>query len=61
LDILKQQVKLARDRSFAGVSFFFYESLWNFGSESVAARQSALKSFFPTSLKRPQIDTYSEK
>jgi uncharacterized lipoprotein YddW (UPF0748 family) len=61
LDTIKKQVKMTRDRAFAGVSFFFYESLWNFGSESVSSRQAALRSFFPTSIKRPQVDRHSGK
>ncbi len=56
LDTLQKQVKMTRDRAFAGVSFFFYESLWNFGSESVSQRQAALRNFFPKRLKRPQVE-----
>jgi uncharacterized lipoprotein YddW (UPF0748 family) len=47
LSTLQKQVKMTRDRSFAGVSFFFYESLWNFGSESVSQRQTGFRSLFP--------------
>jgi uncharacterized lipoprotein YddW (UPF0748 family) len=61
LDTIKKQVKMTRDRAFAGVSFFFYESLWNFGSESVSSRQAVLRSFFPTSITRPQVDRHSKK
>jgi uncharacterized lipoprotein YddW (UPF0748 family) len=52
LNTIRQQVKMSRDRAFAGVSFFFYESLWNFGSESVRERQQAFRSLFPHPVKR---------
>ena len=38
-----QQVKIAREHKFAGISFFFYESLWNLAKESPTSRQAALK------------------
>jgi uncharacterized lipoprotein YddW (UPF0748 family) len=38
-----QQVKITRDHKFAGISFFFYESLWNLATESPATRQAAFK------------------
>ncbi len=41
------QVQAARDRNL-GVSFFFFESLWNSGAESVGDRQSQFKALFPT-------------
>ncbi|MBR8830816.1 MAG: hypothetical protein N5P05_001052 [Chroococcopsis gigantea SAG 12.99] len=37
------QVGKARDGGFGGVSFFFYESLWNFGTETPDYRQNAFK------------------
>jgi uncharacterized lipoprotein YddW (UPF0748 family) len=40
---ISQQVKIAREHKFAGISFFFYESLWNLTKESPAIRQAALK------------------
>ncbi len=36
---IADQVKRVRDRQFAGISFFFYESLWN-----LSAQRSALRS-----------------
>jgi uncharacterized lipoprotein YddW (UPF0748 family) len=52
---IRQQVQATRDRSLAGVSFFFYESLWNLALESPQARQALLKSLFTPKLKRPSI------
>ena len=50
-----QQVKIARDREFAGISFFFYESLWNLASESPQKRQAALKDLFHDRAQRPNV------
>lgn len=43
---IKQQVRTTRDRNYAGVAFFFYESLWNMALESPAARKEALLALF---------------
>jgi hypothetical protein len=40
-------VQEVRKRDFAGVSFFFYESLSNWASETPEQRNSALQEFFP--------------
>lgn len=42
LEQLQTQVKWAQSQGFAGLSFFFYESLWNFGPEATDTRQRAL-------------------
>jgi uncharacterized lipoprotein YddW (UPF0748 family) len=52
---ITQQVATVRKRKFAGVSFFFYETLWNIAPESVSKRQKALKKMFPQSVGRPNI------
>ncbi|MEO1341047.1 MAG: family 10 glycosylhydrolase, partial [Cyanobacteria bacterium J06635_13] len=52
---IAQQVKIAREREYAGVSFFFYESLWNLTSESPKIRQAALKKLFHHQAQRPQV------
>jgi len=43
---IRQQVDFTRERNFAGVSFFFYESLWNMATESPEARKNHLRSLF---------------
>ena len=43
---LKRQVQIARDRNFAGISFFFYESLWNLARESPESRKETLSGLF---------------
>ncbi|HEY9873465.1 MAG TPA: hypothetical protein V6D12_08500, partial [Candidatus Obscuribacterales bacterium] len=55
IEQIQTQVQAVRDRGFAGVSFFFYESLWNFGKEPVSERQSTFKKLFPTSAERPDV------
>lgn len=52
---IKQQVEAVRQRGFAGVSFFFYETLWNNAPESAQQRQSAFESLFPVLVKAPAI------
>lgn len=48
---IERQVKIARDRKFSGVAFFFYETLNN--------RDAAIESLFSRPATRPNIRTYS--
>ena len=50
---IQEQVQEVRKRDFAGVSFFFYESLSNWASETPEQRNSALQELFPTRMQRP--------
>ncbi|MGJ5675334.1 MAG: glycoside hydrolase family 10 protein [Nostochopsis sp.] len=52
---IAQQVQQVRDRNFAGVSFFFYESLWNMTKEPSQQRQTGLKNLFPTPTVYPNL------
>ncbi|MBE9224997.1 family 10 glycosylhydrolase [Phormidium sp. LEGE 05292] len=52
---VREQVEVARNWGFSGVSFFFYESLWNLTKEPPALRQSALQNIFPNKMPRPNI------
>ncbi|WGT68217.1 glycoside hydrolase family 10 protein [cyanobacterium endosymbiont of Epithemia clementina EcSB] len=49
-----KQVETIRQKQFSGISFFFYESLWNFGTESPKERQSGYQKLFPTKVSRPE-------
>ncbi|MBD2327180.1 family 10 glycosylhydrolase [Alkalinema sp. FACHB-956] len=40
---IQQQVKATRDRGYGGVSFFFYETLWNMTGESASQRKADFK------------------
>ncbi|MBD1828455.1 family 10 glycosylhydrolase [Microcoleus vaginatus GB1-A2] len=50
---IQEQVQEVRKRDFAGVSFFFYESLSNWAKETPEQRNYALQEFFPTKMQRP--------
>ena len=52
IDLIRRQVEKSRDRNYAGVSFFFYESLFIPEKESVAERMEVLKNLFSTSVNR---------
>ncbi|MEM7595173.1 MAG: glycoside hydrolase family 10 protein [Cyanobacteria bacterium P01_A01_bin.83] len=52
---IDRQVKIAREHQFAGISFFFYESLWNMATETPKARQAALKNLFHQQAERPDV------
>lgn len=51
LQQIQSQVQAARERGLGAV-FFYYESLWEFGPESVAQRQSGLQALFPNPIGR---------
>jgi uncharacterized lipoprotein YddW (UPF0748 family) len=47
MEIIEKQIAETRKRNFAGVSFFFYESLWNWSEESPQERHRKLQDLFP--------------
>ncbi|MEA5515182.1 glycoside hydrolase family 10 protein [Nodularia sp. UHCC 0506] len=57
IEQIKTQVEKVRDRKFAGVSFFFYETLWNLSQEQPLKRQTGLKNIFPTPTAYPNLLT----
>ncbi len=52
---IEEQVEAVRQRNFAGVSFFFYESLWKWGKESENIRNQSLEEIFQGKISRPHI------
>ena len=46
IELIEKQVQEARSRGFDGVSFFFYESLWQWGEASPTEREKALYNLF---------------
>ncbi|MGV0027449.1 glycoside hydrolase family 10 protein [Phormidesmis priestleyi] len=52
---IRDQVQLVRDQGFAGVSFFFYETMWNLSNESVSDRKAIFNTLFSPALPRPNI------
>ncbi|WP_404785957.1 glycoside hydrolase family 10 protein [Altericista sp. CCNU0014] len=55
MDWIQQQVEWVRDRKFAGVSFFFYETLWTSKTESLDRRSHTLQTLFEQSVQRPTL------
>ena len=52
---IQTQVQSVRDRKFAGVSFFFYETLWNLANEKPLQRQTSFGKLFPTPKPYPNL------
>ncbi len=57
LKMMEDQLNYTRQQKFAGLSFFFYESLWNIAQETPKERQSALQSWFPRSIPRTTLNS----
>ncbi|MGD1913732.1 MAG: glycoside hydrolase family 10 protein [Rivularia sp. (in: cyanobacteria)] len=55
IEQIKAQVKQVRDRNFAGVSFFFYETLWNMSKEASQPRQQGFEELFSTPAEYPNL------
>ncbi|MEO0351662.1 MAG: glycoside hydrolase family 10 protein [Cyanobacteria bacterium P01_A01_bin.15] len=55
IERIQAQVAAVRDRSYAGVSFFFYESLWWSDTETLDQRLQALRQLFPQKVVAPQV------
>ncbi len=53
---IQAQVEAVRSHGLAGVSFFYYETLWNIAKEKPKQRQLALQQLFPVAT-RPNIFT----
>jgi uncharacterized lipoprotein YddW (UPF0748 family) len=54
---IQEQVEAIRQEKLAGVSFFFYETLWNLKpvNEKVSDRQIGLQKLFPAGVDRPRV------
>ncbi|MBK1989599.1 glycoside hydrolase family 10 protein [Sphaerospermopsis aphanizomenoides BCCUSP55] len=52
---IKTQVQKVRERKFAGVSFFFYETLWNISQEKAPERQAGFQQIFPKPANYPNL------
>ncbi|MEM6519472.1 MAG: family 10 glycosylhydrolase [Cyanobacteria bacterium P01_D01_bin.71] len=53
VDLLTQQLESVRDRSYAGVSYFFYQSLWTPGRETSEERDQQFRTSFSQAVARP--------
>jgi uncharacterized lipoprotein YddW (UPF0748 family) len=52
---IQTQIEKVRERKFAGISFFFYETLWNMSQEKPQKRQLAWQKIFPTPTTYPNL------
>jgi uncharacterized lipoprotein YddW (UPF0748 family) len=52
---IQQQVEAVRGKGLAGVSFFFYETLWQLSDQPANYRQYKLGQIFPKPIDRPSI------
>ncbi|NJO40496.1 MAG: family 10 glycosylhydrolase [Cyanobacteria bacterium CRU_2_1] len=50
-----EQVQSVRREGFPGVSFFFYETLWNLSEESEGDRQAVFQTLFDSPASRPDL------
>jgi uncharacterized lipoprotein YddW (UPF0748 family) len=55
INTIEKQVDIVRQEGFAGVGFFFYESLWHWSDDPASARLTGLKNLFPVSVSRPEV------
>ncbi len=55
LSQIQKQVEAVRSRGFAGVSFFYYETLWKNAAEPSDQRQSAFRLLFPMPAKPTEL------
>jgi uncharacterized lipoprotein YddW (UPF0748 family) len=58
---IQEQVQTVRDRNFAGVSFFFYETMWNLSGEPADTRKTVFQQLFATPVQRPSVYSKSQK
>ncbi|MBE9011733.1 family 10 glycosylhydrolase [Pseudanabaenaceae cyanobacterium LEGE 13415] len=55
IDELQRQVKALRDQGYSGMSFFFYETLWNKSPEPTNIRKAGWQSLFKEKLPRASV------
>jgi uncharacterized lipoprotein YddW (UPF0748 family) len=55
IEELQRQVKAVRDQGYAGMSFFFYETLWNKSPEPIEARKAGWQSLFKEKVARSSV------
>ncbi|MGC9503627.1 glycoside hydrolase family 10 protein [Baaleninema sp.] len=55
LDLIRQKVRKARELGFSGLSFFFYESLWNWSEDPPEVREAGFAELFPEAVVAPDV------
>lgn len=56
LNLINKKITSTREKDFSGVSFFFYESLWNFGPETSQKRQDYFQEIFAQKVDRLTVN-----
>jgi uncharacterized lipoprotein YddW (UPF0748 family) len=52
---IQQQVQAIRQQGYPGISFFFYETMWNLSGEAKAGRKAGFQRLFSTPVDRPNL------
>ncbi|GAB4298951.1 MAG: glycoside hydrolase family 10 protein [Oscillatoriaceae cyanobacterium] len=55
MEQIQEQLETVRNKGYAGVSFFFYESMWNWAPTSPEERQAAFGGLFPETMAAPDL------
>ncbi|WP_017658531.1 glycoside hydrolase family 10 protein [Baaleninema simplex] len=55
LDLIRQKVRKTRELGFSGMSFFFYESLWNWAEDPPEVREGGFAELFPEAVVAPDV------
>jgi uncharacterized lipoprotein YddW (UPF0748 family) len=55
IKLVQEQAQAVRRQGFSGMSFFFYETLWNLSDEPMSDRQSVFRSLFFRPAYRPVL------
>lgn len=55
MPLIEEKVRTIRNQGFAGMSFFFYQSLWDWSEESPVQREAGLAEFFREAIAPPDV------
>ncbi|WP_246198809.1 glycoside hydrolase family 10 protein [Sodalinema gerasimenkoae] len=55
MPLIEEKVRTIRNQGFAGMSFFFYQSLWDWSEESPVQREAGLAEFFREAIAAPDV------
>jgi uncharacterized lipoprotein YddW (UPF0748 family) len=58
IKMIEDQIEAVRQRDFAGVSFFFYESLWRWAQEPINQREDKIQELFANPAVRPSMTAF---
>lgn len=58
IKMIEDQIEAVRKQDFAGVSFFFYESLWRWAQEPILSRENKIQELFIDPATRPSITAF---